>query len=101
MGAPPCQPGERGEGPMARWAVELGLVGWCVLCSAGCREPEPKTQHAVPAATVATATSKAPPAPPPVRTVEVVELPEQAAPPTETRGAEPPPGHASPRTTSE
>jgi hypothetical protein len=52
---------------MAKWAMGLGLVGWCVLCSAGCRKPEPE----VPALA---AVSPAPPESPPARTVAVIDL---------------------------
>jgi hypothetical protein len=52
---------------MAKWAMGLGLVGWCVLCSAGCRKPEPEV-------TTPVAVAPAPPESPPVRTVGVIDL---------------------------
>jgi hypothetical protein len=52
---------------MAKWAMGLGLVGWCVLSSAGCRKPEPEV-------TALAAVSPAPPESPPARTVAVIDL---------------------------
>lgn len=59
---------------MANWAMGWGLLGCCVLCLTGCRKQEPEARVT----------------PAPVQTIDVVELPELAAPPPETRQAEPP-----------
>ena len=47
----------------------LGLLGWCVLCSTGCRKPEPEV-----AAPVPTAVSPASHESPSARTVAVIDL---------------------------
>jgi hypothetical protein len=75
---------------MAKWVVGWGLLGCCVLCVTGCRKPEPRTE--VLEVTVAAA-AEASSEPAPVQTIDFVELPELAAPPPETRQAEPPPEH--------
>lgn len=73
---------------MPRWAAGLGLVGWCVLCSTGCRKPE-----AAPGAAI-----EAPADAPAPRPTAVVELP---APTPEAREPAPPPSaEPSPEPTS-
>jgi hypothetical protein len=75
---------------MVRRAMGLGLVAWCVLCSAGCRKSEPAV--AAPVASAPTAVSPTPPqSPPVVRTVAVLDLESQAAtpkPPSEASAAD-------------
>lgn len=66
---------------MARWVAGLGLVGWCVLCSMGCRKAEPKPEVAVSAASARAAVAEAPAEEAPAaRPTGIVELP---TPPTE------------------
>ncbi len=66
--------GERGMTKWMGWA----LLGGCVLCSTGCRKPEPSAE-----VTKGAVAAKAPSEPAPVQTIDVVELPELAAPATE------------------
>ncbi|WP_152622444.1 hypothetical protein [Archangium violaceum] len=58
---------------MAAWGVGWGLLGCCVLCLTGCREPEPATEG-----TKVTVATEAPAEPTPVQTIDFVELPELA-----------------------
>ncbi|WP_257462302.1 hypothetical protein [Archangium lipolyticum] len=64
---------------MVRWAMGLGLVGWCVLCSAGCRKPA-GPEMAVPAPAESRPSQK---------TLDVVELPESTPPTAVAREAAP------------
>jgi hypothetical protein len=76
---------------MPRWAAGLGLVGWCVLCSVGCRKAEPEA--VVSAAFEPAAATEAPAEAPSARPTAFVELPEpsmQAPEPAPSR-PEPPP----------
>ena len=66
----------------------LGLLGWCVLCSAGCRKPA-EPERPVPTASVHAAASTVAPESASPRPAGVVDLPE-LAPPPETEQAEPP-----------
>ncbi|WP_375770409.1 hypothetical protein NR798_05805 [Archangium gephyra] len=61
------------------------LLGCCVLCLMGCRKSAPETS-----VTQAAVAAESRPEPAPVQTVDVVELPEVAAPPAEDPRAEPP-----------
>ncbi len=66
---------------MARWAVGLGLLGWCVLCSAGCRKPEsegPACDTSAP--TAACAPSEAPSIQPVTVIQQAQPMPEPKAP---------------------
>ncbi|WNG54448.1 hypothetical protein F0U59_06365 [Archangium gephyra] len=62
---------------MAKW-MKWALIGGCVLCWTGCRKPEPTTE-----VTKVAVAAEAPAQPAPVQTIDVVELPELAAPDTE------------------
>lgn len=64
---------------MARWAMGLGLLGWCVLCSAGCRKPEGAACDTS-APTAACAPSEAHPVQPVTAVQKTQVMPEQAAP---------------------
>lgn len=60
------------------------LLGGCVLCSTACRKPEPTAE-----VTKVAVAAEAPSEPAPVQTIDVVDLPELAAPDTEAGQAEP------------
>jgi hypothetical protein len=81
---------------MARWAVGLGLLGWWVLCSAGCRRPEPEVT--APAPTGPTRSTTATAEAPPVRAREFVDLSELTVPVSTTTGQPEPPAPPVPPT---